>query len=94
MLEPTSEGVVLIVHVQPKASKTEFVGIHGDALKFRVAAPPVEGAANAALCEHLAALFSVSKSGVTVLSGHTSRRKRIKIVGLTSVQVREKLDIS
>ena len=43
MIESISDGAILTVHVQTKASKTEFVGMHGDALKFRVAAPPVEG---------------------------------------------------
>ena len=43
MIESTQKWVILTVHAQPKASKTEFVGVHGDALKFRVAAPPIEG---------------------------------------------------
>jgi len=93
MIETTANGVILTVHVQPKASKTEFVGIHGDALKFRVAAPPVEGAANVALCEHLAKLFSVSKSSVEVLAGKRNRRKRVELSGVTLSLAKEILKI-
>ena len=63
------------VHVQPNASKTACVGIHGDALKFRVAAPPLGGAANAELCRHLANVLSIPQRAVSVCSGRTSRRK-------------------
>jgi uncharacterized protein (TIGR00251 family) len=93
MIETTANGVILTVYVQPKASKTEFVGMHGDALKFRVAAPPVEGAANEALCEHLAKLFSVSKSSVEVLAGKRNRRKRVELSGVTLPLAKEILKI-
>lgn len=87
MIEPISNGIVLTIQVRPRASRTECVGVHGDALKFRVAAPPVKGEANAALCAHLAELFSVSQSLVSVLAGQTGRKKRIRIVGVTQSQV-------
>ena len=93
MIEPTEDGVVLTVHVQPRAAKTEFVGVHGDALKFRVAAPPVAGEANAALCAYLAELFVVSKSLVSVSAGHTKRKKRIKVIGINRSRVCEILHI-
>ena len=93
MIEPIADGVVLTVHVQPKAAKTEFVGVHGDALKFRVAAPPVAGEANAALCAYLAKLFGIAKSLVSVSAGHTTRNKRIKLVGINRSRVCDILHI-
>ena len=94
MIEETKCGVILSIYAQPKASKTEYVGIHGNALKFRVAAPPVDGAANTALCEHLARLFSVSKSSVEVLIGKTGRRKKVKLTGVSPVRAQEVFQLS
>lgn len=88
MIETTSNGVILSIFVQPKASKTEFVGIHGDALKFRVAAPPVEGQANAQLCRHVAKLFSLPQRAVSVCSGQANRNKRIALEGVSEDEVR------
>lgn len=88
MIVKTKGGVILSVYVQPKASKTEFVGMHGDALKFRVAAPPVEGEANTELCRHLAKLFSLPQRGVSVSSGQASRNKRIQLLGVTEDELR------
>ncbi len=93
MIVSTSSGVILTVYVQPKASKTEFAGIHGDALKFRVAAPPVEGEANAALCRHVAKLFSIPQRAVSVCSGQTSRKKQIELIGVTEDEVRSTLNL-
>lgn len=82
-IEETKEGVVLNVTVQPKARRTAYVGRHGDALKFQVAAPPVEGAANEALCAFLAERFHLPKKAVVVQTGRTGRRKRIVIKGIS-----------
>lgn len=82
-LREGSEGeVVLTLHVQPNARKTEFVGLHGDALKLRLAAPPVDGKANAALCAFLADFCDVGKSAVSLVSGDSARAKRVRIEGL------------
>jgi uncharacterized protein (TIGR00251 family) len=75
----TLEGWLLTVHVQPGAKRSEAAGLHGDALKVRVAAPPVEGRANAALIAFLADAFGVPKKSVTVVRGATSRRKTILV---------------
>jgi uncharacterized protein len=83
-VQHSSEGAVLTVHVQPKASKTEYAGVHGGALKFRVAAPPVEGAANEALRTYLAERFGLPKRAVVVQSGHGSRHKRVLVTGVTA----------
>lgn len=82
------EGVLLTVHVQPKASRTEFVGVHGAALKFRVAAPPEDGAANEALCAYLAERFGLPKRAVRLVAGPASRQKVILLKGLSAVRVR------
>ena len=69
----------LTLHIQPGAKKTEIVGIHGDALKIRLAAPPVDGKANAALIAFVAQRLDVAKSAVTLKSGQTSRRKVLEV---------------
>ena len=84
MIQDGPEGAVLTVHVQPNATRTEYVGVHGDALKFRVAAPPVEGAANEALCGYLAERFGIPKSAVGVVVGQGSRKKRVLLRGVAS----------
>jgi uncharacterized protein len=92
-VQDSPEGAVLTVHVQPKASKTEYAGLHGGALKFRVAALPVEGAANEALCAYLAERFGLPKKAIVVQSGHGSRRKRLLLIGVTAVRVKDVLRI-
>lgn len=83
----TPAGVILTVHVQPGAVRHAYAGLHGDALKFRIAAPPVDGAANAALCAFLAELCGLPKSAVRVETGQTGRRKRLLVKGRTRRQV-------
>ncbi len=93
IVQDRPEGVVLTVQVQPKASQTEYVGLHGDALKIRIAAPPVEGAANDALCSYLAEQFGLQKSAVVIQSGHGSRRKRVLLKNVSAQRVREVLSL-
>ncbi|MGH7256128.1 MAG: DUF167 domain-containing protein [Nitrospirales bacterium] len=88
MIHDSPEGAILTVHVQPNASKTEFAGLHGDALKIRVAAPPVEGAANERLRAFLADRLGLPTRSVHIASGGSSRRKRILLRGMTPDQVR------
>jgi len=71
--------VVLRVLVQPRASREAFAGVVGDRLKVSLTAPPVEGAANAALCTFLAKQFGVPKRRVQLESGDTGRRKRVRV---------------
>ena len=84
--------VRLSVRVQPRASQSAIVGIHGDALKIRVSAPPVDGAANAALIEFLADIFAVSRRSVRILAGESSRSKVVEIDGITERVVRDLVD--
>ncbi|EIJ41019.1 TIGR00251 family protein [Beggiatoa alba B18LD] len=71
--------LILSVHVQPRASQTNIVGVHQDRLKIRTTATPVDGQANAELIKLLAKTFGVAKSHITLLQGDTSREKRFKI---------------
>ena len=78
--EPTCAVVELRLHVQPGAKRTGFAGRHGDALKFRLAAPPVDGRANEALLAFLAEAFGVPQRQVAIVRGETSRQKTVRIV--------------
>lgn len=71
--------MILDLHVQPGASRTEFAGKHGDRIKVRLAAPPQDGKANAALIEFLAAHYGVPRRNVRITSGLKSRQKRVVI---------------
>jgi hypothetical protein len=73
------EDLILRILVQPKAGKDGLVGPHGDELKVRIHAPPVDGAANQALVKFLSKIFQVPKSRVSLLSGESSRHKRVCI---------------
>lgn len=79
--EAADGSLTLTLHIQPGAKKTGFAGLHGEAMKIRLAAPPVDGKANAALCAFLATFCGVSKSAVSLVSGETSRAKRVRIEG-------------
>lgn len=79
--------VVLRLHVQPGATRSEIVGTHGDALKVRVAAPAVGNAANVAVARLLADSLRIGRSDVDVVSGATSRRKRIRLAGVDARQL-------
>ena len=72
-------SITLEIHAQPGAKKSEVSGVHGDCLRVRVAAPAVEGKANAALIAHLAEAFGVPKRAVTIVRGETGRRKTVRI---------------
>jgi uncharacterized protein len=71
------------VYVQPRASKTVVAGMHDGCVKIRLAAPPVDGAANAALVEFVAEQVNVAKSRVRITAGLTSRRKTVEVDGVT-----------
>lgn len=80
--------ITLTLHIQPGAKKTEFAGLHGDALKIRLAAPPVDGKANEALIKFVAETLGLAKSAVNLKSGQTSRRKVLEVQGakLSSIE--------
>lgn len=72
-------SALLTLHIQPGAKKTEVTGLHGDALKIRLSAPPVDGKANEALLRFVADTLDLPKSVVTLKSGQTSRRKVVEV---------------
>ncbi|CAM3954711.1 DUF167 domain-containing protein [Corallococcus sp. ZKHCc1 1396] len=86
-LKTIPEGVELTVLVQPRASRTKVVGEHDGQLKIQLAAPPVDGEANAALLEFIAKKLGVPKRQVTLTAGDTSRRKRLKVQGVDAPAV-------
>jgi uncharacterized protein len=92
IVQDTKHGALLTVHVQPNARITECVGIHGEALKIRVAAPPVEGAANDELVRFLARQCSIPLASVHIQSGLGSKRKRIVLKGVTAGRVIARLN--
>ena len=75
------------VRVQPRASSDAIAGIHGDALKIRLTAPPVDGAANERLVNFLADIFAVPRRAIKILAGETSRSKIVEIEGVTERDV-------
>lgn len=92
-LQATATGVRIRFHVQPRAATTALAGFHGDRLKVRVAAPPVEGAANEALVRFLAELLRVARSAVRVESGAGSRAKLVTIEGIDPEVARRRLGL-
>ncbi len=90
-LKAVEGGSELMVLVQPRASRTKVVGEHDGRLKIALAAPPVDGAANAALIAFLSDELGVRKSDVTLLDGDTGRRKRLAVRGVAPTEVMVKL---
>ncbi len=67
--------------MHPGAAKNEIVGVQGDTLKVNINAPPLRGKANKALVDFLARKLGVKNSGIEIITGHTTRLKRIKVIG-------------
>ena len=92
-VQQTENGAVrFAVHLQPRASVTAVVGLHGDALKIRLQAPPVDGAANAALIDLLARLLGVRRDAIRIVSGQTARRKVVEVLGVGPDRVTRLVD--
>ncbi len=84
---PAGDGVLVRVHVQPRAARTEIVGRHGDAIKIRLKAPPVDGAANEELLRFLAERLGLPRSAVALARGATGRAKTVAVSGRTEQAV-------
>jgi uncharacterized protein (TIGR00251 family) len=91
IVRDTKGGAVLTVHVQPKAVRTACVGPHGEALKIRIAAPPIEGAANRELIRFLADELSLPTAAVHIESGASGRLKQVRLKGMSAVHVMARL---
>jgi uncharacterized protein (TIGR00251 family) len=79
--------VLLKVYVQPRSSRNRIVGLHGDAIKLAITAPPVDGKANVAVIKFLASFFGVRKMDLEIKNGLQSRRKSVLIARLSSDEV-------
>ncbi len=86
-IQETSEGVILKVTVQPRGSRNEIAGLQGDALKIKLTAPPVEGAANKLCVEFLAKALKVRKSDVEIIHGQKSRSKKVLVRSTTRKRI-------
>lgn len=89
MIASTTGGILIDVHVIPRAAKSGLAGTRDGALLVRLNAPPVEGAANAELIEVLARALGVPRRAVTLVAGERSRRKRVRVAGLTVAEATE-----
>ncbi|HSR15765.1 MAG TPA: DUF167 domain-containing protein [Gemmatimonadales bacterium] len=90
---PANGGCLLRLHVQPRASRTEVAGRHGDTIKVRVAAPPVEGAANDALLQYLAGVLGMPRSALTLVRGDGARAKTVHVQGLDAGSAARRLGL-
>lgn len=94
MISKQKDGSLwLSVYIQPGASKSEIVGPHGDSLKIRIQAPPVDGKANETLVEFLAKILQVSKRAVQVVKGETQRNKVVQILDTDLESAKKSLKI-
>ena len=87
----TADTITFSVRVQPRASQSGIVGEMDGALKLRVAAPPVDGAANEELTRWLAKFFGVPRAQVTIISGEAAKQKIVRVSGVAPANAKEKL---
>lgn len=90
-LNETGSGITFSVRVQPRARRNAVAGEIGDALKIALTAPPVDGRANKACVEFLAELLEIPQTSVSIISGHSSRNKVIRVTGLSGNALRQRL---
>ena len=88
-IDPVDDGIAFEVHVVPRSPRNEIDGIHGDRLRVRVNVPPVEGAANHAVCTTIAKILGVPATQVSIIRGMVSRMKRIHVSGMDATRARE-----
>lgn len=80
VVTPILDGLVIRLYIQPKASRDQIIGLHGDEIKVAITAPPVDGQANAHLVKFLAKQFKVAKSNITIEKGELGRHKQLRIL--------------
>ena len=90
-LRETKEGLLLTVRVTPRSARDEIVGTHGDALKIRLNAPPVDGKANGRLMRFLGERLEVPLSRIQIVRGQTGREKQVLVTGLRPEELRSRL---
>ena len=92
-MSETRLGLKVRIHVQPRAKRNEIAGVYNGALKIRITASPVDGAANRAVVEYLAGRLGISKSKLAILSGARSRDKNLHVHGMSQEEFRNQLGI-
>lgn len=92
-IDATDGGIVLRIRAQPRASRTEVAGPYGEMVKVRIAAPPVDGAANDALVDFLAETLDVSRAAVELVGGHGGRSKTVRVLGVDAARARKALGL-
>ncbi|MDD2239059.1 MAG: DUF167 domain-containing protein [Kiritimatiellae bacterium] len=91
-LSDTPAGAILNLRLVPRAAKNAIAGPYGEALKIRLCAPPVDGAANAALIKFLSDTLRLPRARIQILSGQTSRSKRVLLAGVNARDIRPQID--
>ncbi len=91
MIRSRPDGVEVAVWAQPNGKKSEILGKHGDYIKIRLHAPPVDGAANEELIRFLSQVLKVSRSSIQIIKGATDRRKLVFVTGITVEKIAEYL---
>ena len=91
-IEELNEGLLICINVQPRASRTEIVGIHKDTLKIKFTSPPVDGAANSLLIKFISKELGIAKSRINLRSGERSRQKKIIIEGISEKEFIKQLE--
>jgi uncharacterized protein (TIGR00251 family) len=94
VIQDAPDGAILTVKVIPRAGRTAVAGTRDNTLLVRLAAAPVDGAANTALIDLLSETLGVPKRQITIVSGEKSRTKRVKVVGVTAATVQQRLGLS
>ena len=89
----TKTGVMLSVHACPRAARDQVQGLHGDAVKIRLRAPPADNKANEALIAFLGQLLDVPVRDLVIVAGHSSRRKRVAVDGVSVASVQARLGL-
>jgi len=89
-IRDTPAGATFAVKVHPRARKNGITGVVGGSLKLALTAPPVEGKANQACIEFLATFLNVPRSSVTIVGGHSTRSKVIRVAGFTAVELEQR----
>jgi len=90
-IHKSDQGVSFAVKIHPRAKKNAIIGELGDAVKVSLTTPPLDGRANDACIEFFARLLNVPRSSVTIASGHTSRNKVIRVLGLSAEELRKRI---
>lgn len=87
-------GVRLLLHIQPRAARTEIAGRFGDALKVRIKSPPTDGLANQELLRFLAARLGVPSRSIELVFGHAGRRKSVRVLGVSAEEAERLLGLA